>query len=77
MLLLGGNNLIDNCTSQLNWLSYTSTLVVEELQSRTHILAVFCQTDYVVNIGSRLSYPDIMGNLIYQLAKQHPSGLRH
>jgi hypothetical protein len=76
MLILGGSNLVDDDSIQLNWLSYASVWAVETMQESGHILAAFCQTDYTLTKGTRGKFVDIMQSLIYQLAEKHPSGLR-
>jgi hypothetical protein len=76
MLVLAGSNFVDDASVQLNWLSYASVWAAESMQSNGHVLAVFCQPSYRVTDRLRRSFPDIIRNLIYQLAEYHPTGLR-
>jgi hypothetical protein len=78
ILMLGGNNWLDDSSLQLNWLSYASIIVVEEVYThpKTCLLTFFCQSDYTVPKRKRCFFPDVLNSLIFQLAQQHPDGLR-
>lgn len=76
MLLLGGSNWLDDSSIQLNWLSYASALVVELTTQPACVLFFFCQTDYTIPRRKRRNFSDVVRNLIYQFAEQHPDRLR-
>ncbi|KAI9693538.1 MAG: hypothetical protein M1820_009190 [Bogoriella megaspora] len=77
MLLLGGSNWSDDSSVQLNWLSDASLLVAESTKGQSaRVLFMFCQTDYTAPKRKRRYFSEIVRNLIYQLAEQHPDHLR-
>ena len=88
MLLLGGNNWLDDSQIQLNWLSHASVLLAGSLQSRRRdavksttsppnvVLFFSCQWDYTISQRLRSTFSDIIRHFIYQLAEQHPDLLR-
>ncbi|KAF2832486.1 hypothetical protein CC86DRAFT_462770 [Ophiobolus disseminans] len=76
MRVLAGSNFVDDTSIPLKWLSYASVWTAENMRHTGHVLAAFCQTSYTVTKRNRRNFPDIIKSLIYQLAEQHPSGLR-
>jgi hypothetical protein len=76
MLVLSGSNCIEDASNQLSWLSYASIWAVESARRTSHTLAAFCLINYTVTDRTRVSFQTLFNSLMYQLALQHPSGLR-